>query len=173
MSKVEAHNSEIIDDLFDSTDPGEMERTRQKMLLAAKIEDAMKAKGWKKKDLMSALEIKSPSIVTRWFSGTHNFKTDTLIDLQSVLGVNLLNVEKENLPLGQVKKYTTSPVKYTIHCVDYESYPSFGGRKFSLFTTGFPVFSSSSSRAFFAIFPPFFPATLFSFIPSAFMFSAI
>ena len=103
MSKVEAHNSEIIDDLFDSTDPDEMERTRQKMLLAAKIEDAMKAKGWKKKDLISALKIKSPSIVTRWFSGTHNFKTDTLIDLQSVLGVNLLNVEKKEYPLGKRK----------------------------------------------------------------------
>ena len=108
MSKIEArHNSEIIDDLFDSIDPGEMERNRQKMLLAAKIEDAMKAKGWKKKDLMSALEIKSASIVTRWFSGTHNFKIDTLIDLQSVLGVNLLNVEKKKLPLGRAKQATS------------------------------------------------------------------
>ena len=111
MTKVEAHNSEIIDDLFDSTAPGEMEHTRQKMLLAAKIEDAMKAKGWKKKDLISALEIKSPSIVTRWFSGTHNFKIDTLIDLQSVLGENLLNVEKKEYPLEQAKS-ATSLVEY-------------------------------------------------------------
>lgn len=96
MNKIEAHNSAIIDDLFDSIDHKELERTKQKMLLAAKIEDAMKAKGWKKKDLISALNIKSPSIVSRWFSGTHNFKVDTLIDLQNVLGVNLLNVKEES-----------------------------------------------------------------------------
>ena len=98
MSRTKNHNSQLIDELFDSISPEELERTKQKMLLAAKIEDAMKAKGWKKKDLIKAMGINSPSIVTRWFSGTHNFQLDTLTDLQTVLGVRLIDVETKEMP---------------------------------------------------------------------------
>ena len=48
-----------------------------------------------------------------------------------------------------------------------------GGRKFSQVTTLLPVLSSRSRRALRAMPPPFFPASLFSFMPVAFMVSAI
>lgn len=90
-NKVEEYNSSIMDDIFESIDPKEKEKTRQKMLLASKIEDAMKAKGWNKTKLLKAMKQKNASVATKWFSGTHNFTIETLIELQDILGVNLLN----------------------------------------------------------------------------------
>jgi len=52
------------------------------MLIAAKIDDAIKAKNWKKKDLLEAMGRKNPSLVTKWLSGTHNFTVDTLVELK-------------------------------------------------------------------------------------------
>lgn len=65
------------------------------MLLAAKIDDAMKAKGWKKKDLMLAMGKRNQSEITRWLSGTHNFTSDLLSDLGMVLNTNLFNLKSE------------------------------------------------------------------------------
>jgi hypothetical protein len=93
-NKTEAHNSYLIDEIFESISPKEEKRIRQKMLLAAKIEDAMKAKGWNKTKLLKEMGQKNPSIATKWFSGTHNFTTDTLLDLQGVLGIKLINIEE-------------------------------------------------------------------------------
>jgi transcriptional regulator with XRE-family HTH domain len=62
------------------------------MLIAAKIADAMAAKGWNKTLLMKAMGKTNPSEITRWLSGTHNFTTDTLIDLQRALNIKLLDV---------------------------------------------------------------------------------
>ncbi|MGF1637323.1 MAG: multiprotein-bridging factor 1 family protein [Cyclobacteriaceae bacterium] len=69
--------------------------------MAAKIDEAIKAKGWKKIDLLNALGRDNQSIITKWLSGTHNFTMDTLIDLERVLDVSLLNLEtrKEKLVL--------------------------------------------------------------------------
>lgn len=138
MSKIEIHNSDLINELFDSIDSKEIERTKQKMLLAAKIEDAMKAKGWRKTDLIKALDIRSPSIVTRWFSGTHNFNTDTLIDLQTVLEVNLLNVGEEYV----------KPVNSYHFCLEYRvevgQQSSFMKNMWSDYSNAQSVFSSNS-----------------------------
>ena len=62
------------------------------MLLAAKIADAMKAKGWKNKDLLKAMGKNNPSEITKWLSGTHNFTVETLVELENVLNVKLLNL---------------------------------------------------------------------------------
>ena len=63
------------------------------MRLAAKIYAGLKARGWKSLDLARALNVKSPSLVSKWLSGTHNFTADTLIDIQRVLNIQLLDVE--------------------------------------------------------------------------------
>lgn len=44
-----------LDKLLDEITPEEQERTDAKMLLAAKIADAMEAKGWNNKMLMEAM----------------------------------------------------------------------------------------------------------------------
>lgn len=73
--------------------PEEQEQIDYKMKLAAKIYTGLKSKGWKSLDLAKALNLKSPSLVSKWLSGTHNFTIDTLVDIQQVLGIQLLDVE--------------------------------------------------------------------------------
>jgi ribosome-binding protein aMBF1 (putative translation factor) len=84
-----------IDELLDEISPIEQRKTDTRMLLAARINDAMRAKGWKNKDLMEALDRNTPSIITKWLSGTHNFTMDTLVELESVLDISLLNLRPE------------------------------------------------------------------------------
>ncbi len=86
------NRTNVIDELLSTITPEEQAKTDAKMLLAAKIADAMKAKGWNNKDLLKAVGKKNPSEITKWLSGTHNFTVDTLIDLENVLDVKLLNL---------------------------------------------------------------------------------
>jgi ribosome-binding protein aMBF1 (putative translation factor) len=66
-------------------------KVKKRMMLAAKIDDGIKAKGWKKKDLAEALN-KQPSEITKWLSGTHNFTSDTLWDIEDVLDIELISL---------------------------------------------------------------------------------
>lgn len=93
-NKTEEYNSSLIDEIFESISPKEEKRIKSKMLLAAKIEDAMKAKGWNKTKLLNATGQKNASVATKWFSGTHNFTHDTLFDIQEALEINLLNTRE-------------------------------------------------------------------------------
>lgn len=94
----------VLDDILNDINPAEQSRTDNRMLLAASIEDGIKAKGWKKKDFMNAVGIKNQSIITKWLSGTHNFTSDTLFDIQEALGINLFNLEKKNPETKMVYK---------------------------------------------------------------------
>lgn len=98
-NKVEEYNSSLLDEIFESISPKEEKRIKSKMLLAAKIEDAMKAKGWNRTKLLKATGQKNASVATKWFSGTHNFTFDTLFDIQEALEINLLetNVVSEEV----------------------------------------------------------------------------
>jgi ribosome-binding protein aMBF1 (putative translation factor) len=91
LNTMKTYTSKLIDDLMDSIDPLEQEKVDIKMLLAAKIADAMKAKKWKNNDLLKAVGKNNPSIVTKWLSGTHNFTVDTLIEIGHALDINLLS----------------------------------------------------------------------------------
>jgi ribosome-binding protein aMBF1 (putative translation factor) len=92
--KARNYSSDILDELLSEITPEEQRRTDKRMLLAARIEDAMKAKGWKKGDLAIAMD-KQPSIITRWLSGTNNFESDTLFELEDKLGIKLINIEEK------------------------------------------------------------------------------
>lgn len=91
------YKSDILQDIFNEITPQEQARTDNKMLLAAKIKDAMDAKGLRKKEFAAMLNQK-PSVITKWLSGTHNFTTDTLSDIQDVLNIKLLAVEEKKHP---------------------------------------------------------------------------
>ena len=93
MSKAEEYTSKISEELLQKLSPEESEKIEKRMLLAAKIDDALKAKGWKKKDFADSLS-KQPSEITKWLSGTHNFTTDTLWDIERILGVELITLEE-------------------------------------------------------------------------------
>ncbi len=102
MSKAETYNSKIIDEIFDSITPDEECKIRKRMLLAARINNGIKAKGWKKKDLAEALN-KQRSEITKWLSGTHNFNSDTLFDIEKVLNIGLVTLK--DVPKEQVIKF--------------------------------------------------------------------
>ena len=89
----ENYSSNLIKDLLSNIKPEEQELIDYKMKLAAKIYAGLKSKEWKSLDLANALNLKSPSLVSKWLSGTHNFTVDTLVDIQRVLNIQLLNVE--------------------------------------------------------------------------------
>jgi ribosome-binding protein aMBF1 (putative translation factor) len=95
--KANQHNSDILSEIFAEITPKEQKRTDTRMLLAAKIKDGMNAKGWRNKQLAEALE-QNPSVITKWLSGTHNFTSDTLSDIEDVLGVKLLAVDEKKEP---------------------------------------------------------------------------
>ena len=65
------------------------------MLNAEKIRKTMDAKGWNNTKLLEALNMKSPSIITKWLSGTHNFTQDTLVEIGEVLEINFFERNKE------------------------------------------------------------------------------
>ncbi len=90
--KADKYNSDILSEIFAEIIPKEQKRTDNKMLLAAKIKEGMNAKGWRKKQLAEALT-QNPSVITKWLSGTHNFTSDTLSDIEEVLDIKLLNVQ--------------------------------------------------------------------------------
>ena len=69
--------------------------TEMKMLLAAKIADTLKSQGYTQKSFAEKLG-RNASEVSKWLSGNHNFTVDTLLDIQSLLEVELLNC-KDNM----------------------------------------------------------------------------
>lgn len=104
-------NKSSLEKILEEITPEHQARTDAKMLLAARIADAMEAKGWNNKMLMEALGKKNPSEITRWLSGTHNFTVDTLTDLSRVLERNFINlsVEKEEV----VQQFNISVLAYS------------------------------------------------------------
>lgn len=86
---AKTHHSEVLDEFLSLGTPEELARTESRMMLAAKIQDAMTAKGIGKKQLADIMG-QSPSVITKWLSGGHNFTIDTLTDIQRILNVRLL-----------------------------------------------------------------------------------
>lgn len=80
----------LLTSLLNEIDPLEQSKTDAKMEIAAKIGQAMKAKKWKKKDLLEAVGKINPPIITMWLSGTYNFTTETLVELEHALNIKLL-----------------------------------------------------------------------------------
>jgi len=86
------YSSPLIQELSDTVTPQEQEQTDYKMKLAAKIYMAMKSIGMTQTQFAESMG-KPISLISRWMSGTHNFTVDTLIDIQRVLSISLLDVE--------------------------------------------------------------------------------
>lgn len=95
MNKPREYTDSIIDEIFNGISKEEYELTEKKMLLAARIDDAIKARGWQKQDLAKALH-KRPSEISKWLSGTHNFTTETLWEIEKILGTDLINLQEQD-----------------------------------------------------------------------------
>jgi ribosome-binding protein aMBF1 (putative translation factor) len=87
-TQARKYSSKIVSDFIDQRNPAEFNKRKRTMLLAARIDEALKAKGWSKKQLAEAMH-KNPSEVTKWLSGTHNFTLETLYLIESYLDTTL------------------------------------------------------------------------------------
>jgi transcriptional regulator with XRE-family HTH domain len=106
----EAYSSNQIDELFARITPEQQESTDYKMKMAAKIYAALRRKGWTQTQLAAAMD-KQVSVISKWLSGTHNFTMDTLITIQRILDVQLLDVEEyKEKPSWDVKLRISSAV---------------------------------------------------------------
>ena len=76
--------------IINNIDEDKLRRTRDRMLVANKIADALKAKGISQKKF-SEMTGRSESEVSEWLSGDRNFTIDTLSDIKKYLGIDLLN----------------------------------------------------------------------------------
>ena len=85
----------LLDNLLAEITPEQQARTDRKMRIACIIDDAMKAKGFGKKQFADKVGRK-PSEITKWLSGTHNFTIETLSDIERILNVRILNLSNRN-----------------------------------------------------------------------------
>lgn len=80
----------VLADLLANIDEKELAKTRKRMMLAAKIEEAMKRCGYNQTQFAHLMK-KSTTVISEWLSGDRNFTTDTLMDIEDALGVRLLD----------------------------------------------------------------------------------
>lgn len=80
----------VLADLLANIDEKELAKTRKRMMLAAKIEEAMKRCGYNQTQFAHLMK-KSTTVISEWLSGDRNFTTDTLMDIEEALGVRLLD----------------------------------------------------------------------------------
>ncbi len=142
---MENYTSKLIDDLLDSISPIEQAQVDAKMLIAAKIADALKSKGWNNKDLLKAIGKESPSIITKWLSGTHNFTIDTLVELESALNIQLLNLEDKKEET--VAEFDSIIIRKEVHIdmgAHYLNESIGANKKANLFYYGYYTESSNS-----------------------------
>jgi len=99
MNKSAQENFDFIDDILEEISPVEMKKIEQRMLNSGKIRKAMDAKGWNNTKLLEALNMKSPSIITKWLSGTHNFTQDTLVEIGEVLEINFFETKEQKITI--------------------------------------------------------------------------
>jgi ribosome-binding protein aMBF1 (putative translation factor) len=87
------YKSKVLEDFFTNKDSKSFKRTEKNMLLALRIENARKSLGWNRVRLAKEMNVE-PSVITKWLSGTHNFTTDTLFDIEEVLNISLVNTSE-------------------------------------------------------------------------------
>jgi transcriptional regulator with XRE-family HTH domain len=89
QSKAEEYSDKILDDFLNEISPEDQEWCDFKMEQAARIYDAMKKKGVNQIQFAEQMKV-SPSLVSKWLSGTQNLTSRTLWQMQKVLGVSLV-----------------------------------------------------------------------------------
>jgi transcriptional regulator with XRE-family HTH domain len=86
-------NQDLLSELLGNITPEEQAKTDKKMILATKIANAIKAKGLNKSEFTTLMGKDHQSEISRWLSGTHNFTTDTLLDIEQVLSIQLIDTK--------------------------------------------------------------------------------
>jgi ribosome-binding protein aMBF1 (putative translation factor) len=94
MNEARKYTSPIIQEALRNIDPTRREMVRRRMMISARIDDALKAKGWTQKQLADIMG-KRPSEVTKWLSGNHNFTLETISLIEKNLEITLILISEE------------------------------------------------------------------------------
>lgn len=101
--------SATLTKIMASLDEDTLRRTRDRMLIAGKIADTLKAKGISQRKFAAMLG-KSESEISELLSGNRNFGMDTLSDISNCLKIDFLQIS--SIPTTRVSK-TATEVKVT------------------------------------------------------------
>lgn len=80
----------VLGQMLSEVDSVQFAKTRNRMLVAAKIADAMKAKNLNQKQFAKLMG-RTESEISDWLSGDRNFTIDTLFDIGQVLDVSFIS----------------------------------------------------------------------------------
>jgi len=99
MNKARKHSSPLIKELKSRIPQTMKESINRRMSLAARIDDVLQTRGLTNQEFAFMMG-KKPSEISRWLSGTHNFTTETLWEIERVLNIQLLvsSPRKEPVP---------------------------------------------------------------------------
>ncbi len=92
MNSPRKHKSKVRQRLETSGDPIRRARLPKRMLIAAKISNALELLDLDNKALAQSLG-KYASEISKWLKGDHNFTMDTLSDIEEILKIRLLDVK--------------------------------------------------------------------------------
>ena len=103
-----------IDPLFkELLDQVPKEKRRKSALsygLARRIHEVLQRKNLSQADLARKTG-KSEALVSRWLSGTHNFTIQTIAEIETALGEELLSIRQYRRTSNLVGGYNTPPVR--------------------------------------------------------------
>jgi len=91
MKVKEKEATGVLGELLANIDEKELAKTRKRMMLAAKIEEAMRRCGYNQTQFARLMK-KSTTVISEWLSGDRNFTADTLIEIEEALGIRLLDI---------------------------------------------------------------------------------
>lgn len=80
----------VLGRIIANADPVKLAKVQNRMTVAAKIADAMKAKNLNQKQFAQLMG-RTESEISDWLSGDRNFTIDTLFDIGQALGVTFLS----------------------------------------------------------------------------------
>ncbi len=98
MNKARKHSSPLIKELKSRIPQTMKESINRRMSLAARIDDTLQSRGLTNQEFAFMMG-KKPSVISRWLSGTHNFTTETLWEIERVLNIQLLVSSPKKEPI--------------------------------------------------------------------------
>ncbi|MCH3993791.1 MAG: helix-turn-helix domain-containing protein [Prevotella sp.] len=85
----------VLKSMLARIDGQSLAKTRKRMLIAMKIDTALHEKGLTQKQFAQKMG-KTESEISDWLSGNRNFTSDTLMDIEQALDINLLNTTRSH-----------------------------------------------------------------------------
>ena len=107
MNKARKIRLDFLDEIRNDTSLQMSEQISKRMKLAAQIDNVLISRGLTNQEFAFMMG-KKPSEITRWQSGTHNFTTETLWEIERVLKIQLLtsSIPEEKM-VNQMDEFRT------------------------------------------------------------------